>query len=124
MDQYDVKLLSRTLRDLDGIYGYIAKTLQEPAIVLDLVNEIETQILSLEQIPYRCPERRTGACTKKGYRQLFVKSYAIIYRIDEARKQVTVVTAKAAFKKTGGEAFPSGFLIRLLSSYGKPGRSQ
>ena len=29
MDKYSVKLMSRTLRDLDGIYDYIAHTLLE-----------------------------------------------------------------------------------------------
>ena len=30
MDKYSVKLMSRALRDLDGIYDYIAHTLLEP----------------------------------------------------------------------------------------------
>ena len=48
MDNYSVKLLSRALRDLDGIYAYIAKTLQEPETALHIVEELEAQILSLE----------------------------------------------------------------------------
>lgn len=61
MDNYSVKLLSRALRDLDGIYAYIAKTLQEPETALRMVEELEAQILSLETMPYRCagaPDRR------------------------------------------------------------------
>lgn len=57
MDNYSVKLLSRALRDLDGIYAYIAKTLQEPETALRMVEELEAQILSLETMPYRCAER-------------------------------------------------------------------
>ena len=34
MDKYSVKLMSRTLRDLDGIYDYIAHTLLEPGTAL------------------------------------------------------------------------------------------
>ncbi|MFR0838884.1 MAG: type II toxin-antitoxin system RelE/ParE family toxin [Neglectibacter timonensis] len=94
MDNYSVKLLSRALRDLDGIYAYIAKTLQEPETALRMVEELEAQILSLETMPYRCAERRTGAYAGKDYRQLFVKNYTVIFRIDEKEKQVIIVTVR------------------------------
>lgn len=94
MEQYDVRLMARALRDLDGIYAYIAKTLSEPGTASSLVDEIEREILSLEQMPYRCPERQIGAYAGKGYRQLLVKNYTVIYRIDEARKQVLIVTVR------------------------------
>ena len=38
MDKYSVKLMSRALKDLDGIYNYIAHTLLEPETALNLVN--------------------------------------------------------------------------------------
>ena len=37
MDKYSVKLMSRALRDLDGIYDYITHTLPEPGTALNLV---------------------------------------------------------------------------------------
>lgn len=40
-DKYSVKLMSRALQDLDGIYAYIAKTLMEPGTALKLVETIE-----------------------------------------------------------------------------------
>lgn len=52
MDKYSVKLMSRAIRDLDGIYDYIAHTLLEPRTALNLVGRIENAILSLETIPY------------------------------------------------------------------------
>ena len=100
MDKYEVKLLSRALRDLDAIYGYIAQNLQEPSTASDLIDEMECQILSLEYLPFRCPERRTGMYANKGYRQLMVRNYNIIYRVDEAKKIVVIVTvsyAKSSF---------------------------
>ena len=60
MDKYSVKLMSRALQDLDGIYDYIAHTLLEPGTALGLVRRIEEAILSLETMPYRCPERKRG----------------------------------------------------------------
>ena len=50
--------MSRALRDLDGIYDYIANTLLEPGTARDLSERIENAILSLEMMPYRCPERK------------------------------------------------------------------
>lgn len=94
MDKYEVKLLSKALRDLDGIYSYIAKNLMESGTADKLLDELEEQILSLEHMPHRCPERRSGAYANKGYRQLFVKNYTVIYRIDESEKEVLIVTVR------------------------------
>ena len=94
MDKYSVKLMSRALKDLEGIYNYIAHTLLEPETALNLVNRIEDAILSLDTMPYRCPERKQGAYANRGYRQLFVENYTIVFRINEAQKMVIVVTVR------------------------------
>ncbi len=94
MDKYNVSLTSRALRDLDGIYVYITQTLLVPETALGMVDKIEKEILSLEEMPYRFPERKTGAYANKGYRQLFVGNYTVIYRIDEKRRQVIVITIR------------------------------
>ena len=46
MDKYSVKLMSRALRVLDGIYDYIAETFLEPRTALSLVGRIDEQICS------------------------------------------------------------------------------
>lgn len=94
MDKYSVKLMSRALRDLDSIYNYIANTLLEPETALELVGRIESAILSLERMPYRCPERKQGVYAHRGYRQLFVENYTAVFRIDEREKMVIVVTVR------------------------------
>ena len=95
-DKYNVMLTDRALRDLDTIYAYIARTLQEPGTALHLVETLEQEIMTLETMPYRCPERKTGAYADKGYRQLLVKNYTVIYRIDEKMGAVVVVTVRYA----------------------------
>lgn len=92
MDNYQVSFLGRAVKDLDSIYAYIARTLLEPGTAAGLVDAIESEILSLATMPYRYPERKAGAYAGKGYRQLFVKNYTVIYRVNESQKQVTVVT--------------------------------
>lgn len=65
-----------------------------PGTALALVERIENEILSLDQMPYRCPVRQTGAYANRGYRQLLVGNYTVIYRVDEVKKQVIVVTVR------------------------------
>ena len=96
MDKYEVRLMNQALQDLDEIYGYIAGSLQEPEVAAELLDALESEILSLEYLPYRCSERRTGSFANSGYRQLMVKNYIVIYRIDEAHKQVLIVTVRYA----------------------------
>lgn len=57
-DRYKVKLMSRALRDLDSIYKYVAETLLKVNTALNLVEEIEREIFSLEQFPLSCPKDR------------------------------------------------------------------
>ena len=92
--KYIVSLTSRAIRDLDGIYAYIAESLKERVTAEALIEEIEKQILSLDEFPYRCPERRVGAYANKGYRQLIVKNFTAVYRIDEEKKRVIVITVR------------------------------
>lgn len=96
MVKYSVKLMSRALRDLDGIYEYIAKTLLEPETAMKLIDRIEKAIYSLETMPKRCPERKVGAYANRGYRQLFVENYTAVFRVDEAKKNVIVITVRYA----------------------------
>lgn len=94
LDNYEVLLSPRALRDLDAIYAYIADVLLEPTIADSLLNELESRILSLEQMPYRCPMRRIRAYANRAYRQLLIKNYTAIYRVDEEKKQVVIITVR------------------------------
>lgn len=94
MERYKVFLSPKAHRDLDKIYAYIADSLLEPDTALALVERIEGGILSLDTLPYRCPERKTGAYANMGYRQLFVENYTVVYRIDEQNKRIVVVTVR------------------------------
>ncbi len=57
LDKYALRILSRALRDLDGIYAYVARTLLAPDTAATMIDEIEAAMLSLEQYPYRGPAR-------------------------------------------------------------------
>lgn len=96
MDRYLVKLLPKAYRDLEQIYNYISENLMEKNTALNMVKTIENTILSLDEFPHRGSERKIGKYSKKGYRQLIIKNFSIIYRIDEKNKYVIIVTVKYA----------------------------
>ena len=94
MAKYTVKLMQRASSDLDDIYNHIADDFKETGTAEKMADSLEEAILSLNEIPYRGSIRRTGAFANRGYRQLFVKNFTIVYRIDEARKMVIIVTVR------------------------------
>ena len=48
----------------------------------------------MEDQPYRGAERKYGCYAFKGYRQLIVENYIIVYEVLENEKVVAVVTVK------------------------------
>ncbi len=94
MDNYKVLISLEAYKDLDSIYYYIKNQLKEPSIALDIVKLIEESILKLGIFPYRGSERKLGIYGNKIYRQIFVKNYTIVYRIDEYNKQVIILTIR------------------------------
>ena len=94
MDKYSVQLMNRALQDLDEIYAYIVCELSAPTAAENLIDRIEQAILSLEDPPKRGSVRRTGVFTDREYRQLFVKNYTIVYRVEEENKRVLIVTVR------------------------------
>ena len=94
MDKYTVKLYARAYQDLEEIYSYIANSLLEPDTALNMVDALETAILSLAQFPERGAIRRVGAYSNNDYRHLFLKNYTIIYRIVKQKKEVHVITIR------------------------------
>ena len=94
MDKYIVKISPQAYREIAGIYQYIAENLMAPSVSLRIVTEIESAIFSLDMLPYRGAARKIGRYANKGYRQLFVENYTIVYRIDEKNKQIIIVTVQ------------------------------
>ncbi len=94
MDKYKVLISPKAYRELDDIYKYIKTEFGENDIAINMINLISENILSLSTLPYRAAERKIGIYSNKSYRQIFVKNYIIIYRIDENKKQVIIITIR------------------------------
>ena len=91
---YHVGMTDEARRNLENIFRYVAKSLQEPGTAASLIDELEAGLLSLSSMPQRCPERQIGVYAGKGYRQLFVKNYTIIFRVEEMTRQVIILTIR------------------------------
>ncbi len=91
MDKYHVMLKQKAVDDIDSIYEYIALELQNPDAALKQVDVLESAIFSLESLPYRGTERKIGMFANKGYRQLFLSNFTIIYRVDVNVKRVIIL---------------------------------
>lgn len=92
MDKYKVKVNPRAIRELDSIYEYIANEKLSPENAKGQDARIKKAILSLDTFPQSHQERNEGRYAGKGYRQLIIDNYMAIFRIDEQRKIVYVVT--------------------------------
>lgn len=92
MDKYKVKILPSAMRELDRIYDYIASEKLAPENAKGQVDRIKKSILSLDTFPQSHQERNEGRYARKGYRQLLIDHYIVIFRINEPQKAVYVVT--------------------------------
>ena len=92
MDKYKVKVNPRAIHELDHIYKYIANEKLAPKNAKGQVDRIKKAVLSLNTFPQSHQERGEGRYAGKGYRQLLIDNYIVIFRIDEPRKTVYVVT--------------------------------
>ncbi len=94
MDKYKVQINPRAVRELDSIYKYIAAEKLAPENAKGQVSRIKAAILKLSTFPQSHQERNEGKYAGKGYRQLIVDNYIVIFRIDEKSQIVYVVTVQ------------------------------
>lgn len=94
MDEFSVMMTPRAYRDLDGIYQYILDNFKETDTAKKLIQLLEKAIYALNTLPHRGAPRKTGTFANKNYRQIFVKNFTVVYRIENKRKQVIVVAIK------------------------------
>jgi plasmid stabilization system protein ParE len=87
-------LMPRAYRDLDDIYAYVADSCSSPMAADALIGELEQAILSLDFFPERGSKRHRETFSNYAYRQIFVKNFTIVYRIDKDQQQVLIVTVR------------------------------
>ena len=92
MDKYKIKLNPRAYRDLEEIFAYIALEKLSPENAKRQTDRILIKLRKLDTFPQAHQERMEGRYAGKGYRQLLIDNYMVIFRIEEKTKTVHVVT--------------------------------
>lgn len=94
MERYKVKLNLRAFKDIDHIFEYIALQKLSPENAKGQTDRIWKALKSLEMFPKSHQERNEGRYAGKGYRQLLIDNYIVIFRIDDCTKTVYAVTVQ------------------------------
>ena len=87
-------LYPRAFRDIDDIYSYIALEKMSPENAKRQTDRIWDAVKSLEQLPESHQDRLVGRFAGKGYKQLIVDNYIIIFKIDKEQNRVYIVTVQ------------------------------
>ena len=90
MSKYKVLISPQAYEELEAIYKYIAMSLLSPGAANSTLEAIKNTIISLDEMPNRGAIRKVGRYA----RQLFVKNYTVIYRVDEKNKAVIIITIR------------------------------
>ena len=86
METYKVKIYPAAKQDLMDIVDYL-NTLS-PDAALRMYDKITQEIMSLSQMPERCPRPRDLALAAKGYRYLIVEKYLVFYVVEHDTVQI------------------------------------
>ena len=90
MAKYRVDISEPAENDLKDIIRYIASQLSAPESALNMMELLEEAMLSLSDMPQRCPLVSDERLSQMGYRKLIVKKYIVFFSIDEKNKVVDV----------------------------------
>lgn len=96
MDNYTVKVSPEASRNLEQIYRYIAEHFLESGTAKQMIDRLEQGIFSLKRMPERNPVRRVGIYADRGYRQMLIKNYVIVYRVLPQKREVHIITVRYA----------------------------
>jgi len=76
--------------DIDACYDYIKDTLESPMAAKNLMNELSSKLIYLEEKPYSRPLVQDKFLASFGIRSIRVKNYIIFYIIEDANKKKNV----------------------------------
>lgn len=88
--EYGLEFLPPAMRDMVEIARYIAVELKNRIAANNTADELVEAAENIPGFPYANPAYIPIRPLKHEYRKLIVKNYIMLYRVDEARKLVTV----------------------------------
>lgn len=96
LNKYRVEYTETALNRLDDILNYIAVVLCNPSAAKRLVDDFDEAIENVSKFPYAMPIVKNRKVQAKEYRKIFVRQYLAIYRIDEEKKTIYILTFRYA----------------------------
>lgn len=88
---YDVKITKFAEAQLREIVRYIAFDLQAPETALKMLNTLDAEIASLDQMPNRIPLTEEEPWHSEGVHKMPVKNYLVYFWVDEEAAKVQVI---------------------------------
>lgn len=79
------------LRDLDSILAYIAVSLSNPTAATAFADAVEDCCSRLEKMPLMFELCRDPRLRAMGYHKAVIRSYVMVYKVDESTKTVYVL---------------------------------
>ena len=90
-ERYTVKITTQAQEQLQEIISYIRFTLQSPGNALKMLDILEKEIASLDQLPNRDPLTKEEPWHSQGIHKLSVKNYFVYFWVNEETKTVYVI---------------------------------
>ncbi len=90
MDNYKVKITEQAEVQLREILLYISNTLKEPDIAINLFNELQKSILSLDVMPKRIALIDEEPWRSYGIHKMPVKNFLVYFLVNEDLKEVHI----------------------------------
>lgn len=90
MAKYRIDVSEPAENDLLDIVRYISSQLSAPISALHLMEILEEAMMSLTDMPHRCPIVADDRLSQMGYRKLTVKNYVVFFSIDANNMVVDV----------------------------------
>lgn len=87
---YKVEYLPVAKRDLEEAVAYIASELANVDAALELLDEIESAVQNLREMPYRHALYASAYAMKNEIRYFPIKSYNVFYVVHEEQKTVEI----------------------------------
>lgn len=100
---YTVEISSQAETDLRGIYEYIAYELHSAPTAARQIQRLEKEILSLNQMPNRCPAYPEEPWRSRGLRVMSVDNYLVFYIPDATAQTVSVVRVMYGGRDVGSQ---------------------
>ena len=91
MPKYELYISELAQKDLQKIADYLSLQLLEPGISKNIMAQIDTAILGLQNMPLRYSLVSDKSIQKANVRKMVVKNYIVFFKVYEEKNRVGIV---------------------------------